>query len=39
MPYTSTKVKSLGIIFQNKLGSKLYSKYYLQHTKTDFTKG
>lgn len=39
MPFTATKVKALGVIFQNKYGAKFYSKYYTKHTNSDFSKG
>jgi hypothetical protein len=36
MPFTSSKVKALGVIFLNKSGLKYYSKYYTKHTTSDF---
>ena len=36
MPFKSSKVKALGVMFLNKSGLKYYSKYYTKHTTSDF---
>ena len=38
MPFSSPKVKALGILLQNRHGAKFYSKYYTKHSALDFSK-